>query len=170
MTSQRIAITGFMGVGKSSVARHLSVLMGCERADLDSVIESAQHRKIPEIIAAEGEAGYRRIETQALKEVIEREVPQIISLGGGTWTVAENRRLIKDSGYTAVWLESSFEHCWMNIRHSKKERPLATNKEQARRLFDQRQKLYCLADWHFVVKPDHTSFDIAKQIFEEFFS
>jgi shikimate kinase len=93
----------------------------------------------------------------------------VISLGGGTWTVSENRRLIRENLYTAVWLESSFEHCWMNIRRSKKERPLAANKEAAKKLFDARQKLYCLADWHFVVRPEYTSYDVAKKIFEEIF-
>ena len=52
----------------------------------------------------------------------------------------------------------------------KKERPLARNKTAARKLFDERQKIYALADWHFIIKPEFTSFDIAKQIAEEIFS
>jgi len=69
-----------------------------------------------------------------------------------------------------VWLESSFNHCWNNIRYSKKDRPLARCKVAAKKLFDARQELYCLADWHFIVKPDLTSFDIAQQIAEEVFT
>jgi shikimate kinase len=71
---------------------------------------------------------------------------------------------------TSVWLESSFEHCWRNISLSKRERPLAKNKSSARKLFDERQKYYCLADWHFVIKPELNSFEIAKKIAEEVFS
>jgi shikimate kinase len=47
---QKIVLTGFMGVGKSTVARHLAFLLGCERTDLDYYIESAQQRSIAEII------------------------------------------------------------------------------------------------------------------------
>lgn len=163
-------MTGFMGVGKSSVARHLANLLGCERIDLDFFIEANEPRKIAEIIDADGEAAYRLIETQNLKRILAETNVRILSLGGGAWTVPENRDLIRREGMTAVWLESTFSHCWNNIRLSRKDRPLARDKRSARRLFDERQKVYCLADWHFIVKPDHTSFDIARQIAEEVFS
>ena len=55
-------------------------------------------------------------------------------------------------------------------RGPRKERPLARNKEQTRKLFDERQDIYCLADWHFVVKPDLSSLDVARQIVEEVLS
>ena len=63
-----------------------------------------------------------------------------------------------------------FNHCWNNIRLSQERRPLARNKISAKQLFDKRVEVYCLADWHFVVKPDLTSYDIASQIYEEVFS
>lgn len=165
----RIALTGFMGVGKTSVARHLSFLLRCDRVDLDTAIEENERRSIVEIIDAEGEAAYRAIETRNLRRVLEDNKTPILSLGGGTWTVPENRELIKQYGLTSIWLESSFEHCWYNIRSSKKERPLARNKRSARKLFEERQRLYCLADWHFIIKPESTSLDVARQIAEEIF-
>ena len=167
---KRIALTGFMGVGKTSVARHLANMLRCERLDLDALIEINEQRRIAEIIDADGEAAYRAIETDNLRLALGKTGVRILSLGGGAWTVAENRDLIKTSGMTSVWLDSSFDHCWNNIRFSRKERPLARNKVSARKLFDERQKVYCLADWHFVVKPDLTSIDIARQILEEVFS
>ena len=166
----RIALTGFMGVGKSSVARHLSNILRCDRLDLDSLIEANEQRRIAHIIDADGEEAYRNIETENLKLALGKTNVRVLSLGGGTWTVAENRELIREKGLTSVWLESSFDHCWNNIRFSKKERPLARNKAAAKELFDARQEVYCLADWHFIVKPDLTSFDIARQIVEEIFS
>jgi shikimate kinase len=165
----RIALTGFMGVGKSSVARHLSYLLRCERVDLDAVIEENERRSVVEIIGAEGESAFREIETWNLRRVLEENKTHILSLGGGTWTVPQNRELIKQHGLTTVWLESSFEHCWYNIRSSKKDRPLAKNKRSARKLFDDRQKLYCLADWHFIIKPEFTSFDVAREIADAIF-
>jgi shikimate kinase len=167
---QRIILTGFMGVGKSTVARFLASLLKCEKVDLDSVIEQTQKKTIAEIFKAVGEANYRQIETENLRRILSNEQAHIIALGGGAWTIAENRRLIKERNFTTVWLESSFEHCWRNIRLSKRDRPLAKNKLESRRLFDDRQRFYCLAVWHFIVKPDLTSFEVARKIAEEVFS
>ena len=156
-----------MGVGKSTVARFLAFILKCKKIDLDTAIEERERRTIAEIIYAEGEARFRQIETENLSCVLTDGAARVIALGGGAWTIEENRRLIKQHDFTTVWLESSFEHCWRNISFSKRVRPLAKNKTQARRLFDERQAFYCLADWHFIVRPDLTSFEIAKKIAEE---
>ncbi len=167
--NQKIILTGFMGVGKSTIARFLSFMLKCEKVDLDLIIEENERRTIAEIIQTEGEARFRRIETENLSRVLVGNNVQIIALGGGAWITEENRRLIKQHDFTTVWLESSFEHCWRNISCSKRVRPLAKNKTEARRLFYERQKFYCLADWHFIIKPDLTSFEIAKKIADEVF-
>lgn len=167
---KRIALIGFMGVGKTSVARHLSYMLGLDRKDLDYFIEDNEKRSIAEILIAEGEPRFREIETENLKALLSKNPVSILSLGGGAWTIEENRRLIKEHGYTTVWLESTFEHCWLNIRFSRKERPLAQNKRKAQKLFEERQRLYCLADWHFIIRADFTSLDAAKQMAEEIFN
>jgi shikimate kinase len=168
-SKQKIVLTGFMGVGKSSVARHLAYLLRCDQIDLDDYIVEQEKQQIAQILQTVGEQQFRRIETENLRRLLQANDVPVLSLGGGTWTIAENRRLIKKYDFTSVWLESSFEHCWQNIKFSKKERPLAKNKRQARNLFDEREKLYCLADWHFIIKPGFTSFDTAKLIAEEVF-
>ncbi len=167
---QRIVLTGFMGVGKSTVARFLASLLDCKKVDLDACIEQSEKKTIAEIIKTVGEKRFRQIETENLRLILSDNEAQILALGGGAWTIAENRRLIKERNLTAVWLESSFEHCWRNIRMSRRERPLAKNKPDTRRLFEEREQFYCLADWHFIIKPDLTSFEIAKKIAEEVFS
>lgn len=167
---KRVVLTGFMGVGKSSVARHLADLLKCQRMDLDFFIEKKEGRKIADIIDSEGEAAYRLIETANLAQLLDQSNAQVISLGGGTWTIEENRFMIHKKGLTSIWLESTFEHCWYNIKFSRKDRPLARNKEKAMKLFEERKKFYCLADWHFIIKPEFSSMDIARQIFDEFFS
>ena len=163
----RIALTGFMGVGKSSVARHLSNLLGCRRIDLDHVIEEQAGRGTAQIIDADGIDEYRRLETEALRSEIAPPDSAILSLGGGTWTIPQNRELIKKAGFTTVWLESSFDHCWYNIKFSRKERPLARTKSEAVRLFEERQHHYSLADIHFIIKPEYNSYDIAFRIADE---
>lgn len=159
-----------MGVGKSSVARHLSQLLKCRRVDLDHVIEKREKRQIVDIIDSDGIDRYREIETFYLEQVLAEPNAQILSLGGGTWTVEKNRELLKQSGYTSVWLEATFEHCWLNISFSRKERPLARNKQAALKLFEERLKVYCLADWHVTIRPDYSSHDVAVKIADEIFS
>jgi len=166
----RIALTGFMGVGKSSVARHLAQMLKCRRIDLDYEIERNENRKVVEIIDTDGIDHYRGLETMYLEKVMNESSSRILSLGGGTWTMPVNRELLKTHGYTTVWLESTFEHCWLNISFSRKERPLARDKKSALKLFEDRQKVYCLADWHVIVRPDFTSHDVAKKIADEIFS
>jgi shikimate kinase len=118
----------------------------------------------------DGEAAYRDIESANLRRLLEEHDAQVISLGGGTWVVDENRELIKQKGLTSIWLESTFEHCWYNIKFSHKERPLARDKDKAKKLFEDRKKIYCLADWHFIIKAEYSSYDIAKLIHDEYFS
>ena len=166
----RIALTGFMGVGKSSVARHLANMLKCKKVDLDMFTESNEGRKIADIIDTDGEAKYRLIESRNLKEVLTLPGVRVLSLGGGAWTIKQNRDLLKEHGFTSVWLEASFDHCWRNIAFSRKDRPLARNKQKALKLFEERQKVYCLAEWHFIIRPDFTSYEAARAMVEEIFS
>ena len=163
----RIVLTGFMGVGKSTVAKCLSYILQSERIDLDRFIEEKEARTIPEIINIDGIENYRQIETQYLKQVLAETDSRIIALGGGAWITDENRQIIKNNNCVTIWLESTFEHCWRNINISKQERPLAKDRLSVQKLFEERQKIYCLADWHLVVKPELTSLDLAKFIAEE---
>lgn len=163
----RIVLTGFMGVGKSTVARCLSYLLQTERIDLDRFIEEKEARTIPEIIKTDGIEKYRLLETRYLKQVLAESDSRIIALGGGAWITDENREIIKNNNCVTIWLESTFEHCWRNINVSKQERPLAKDKFSVQKLFEERQKIYCLADWHLVVRPELTSLDLAKFIAEE---
>lgn len=169
-SQKRVVLTGFMGVGKSSVSRHLSYMLKTERIDLDYFIEDKEKRSIAQILTTEGEPRFREIESDCLSEILNEYQARIVALGGGAWTIEKNRELIREHKCTTVWLESTFEHCWFNIIQSRKERPLAKDKRRAKNLFDQRQKLYCLADWHFIIKPEFTSYEVAKRIAEEIFS
>lgn len=165
----RIVLTGFMGVGKSTVARCLSYILQAEKLDLDKVIELNEARTIPEIMETDGEARFREIESLNLQKILAETDARIIALGGGAWIFQPNRQMIKSHNCTTVWLESTFEHCWRNISISKQKRPLVENKHLAYNLFIERQRFYCLADWHFIVEPQLTSFEIAKRIAEEVF-
>lgn len=87
-----------MGCGKSSVGKILATLLPeCRRIDLDTYIEEKQGKNIPEIFNEYGEAAFRRMEREALEEIFrDPDRPRaILSLGGGTVTTEECRRLIR---------------------------------------------------------------------------
>ena len=66
-----------MGCGKSSVGRELSRLLCCPFMDLDSVIEERVGRSIPEIFATDGEAAFRRLEAEALDNIVAQPVDSV---------------------------------------------------------------------------------------------
>ena len=164
---QRIVMTGFMGVGKSTVSRHLARLVRVKRIDLDDVIEGVFDKTIAEIVDEKGLELFREIETENLKRVLEDTSYQIISLGGGAFVTEENREMIKMHGVTSIWLEGGFEHCWANISMSYRKRPLARNRIKAKALFEERNLVYCLADWHFLIRSGCNSFDVAEEIADQ---
>ena len=161
-------MTGFMGVGKSTVAKCLSFILKTEKIDLDQFIEEKEGRAVHDIISSEGIEKFRQLETHYLEKILEETDSRIIALGGGAWITEVNRELIKENNCVSIWLESTFEHCWRNIKISNTVRPNASqDRLNVKKLFEERQKIYCLADWHLIVKPELTSFDLAKFIAEE---
>lgn len=93
----QICLSGYMGVGKSTVGAYLA--RGLERPfiDLDRAIEAAAGRPIPAVFAAEGEAGFRRRERAALQHALAGP-PAVIALGGGAAVDPENRAAIRAAG------------------------------------------------------------------------
>ena len=69
-SSMIIALTGFMGCGKSSVGRELSTLLGLPVVDLDQYIVRKAGRSIADIFAEHGESFFRDLETESLKELL----------------------------------------------------------------------------------------------------
>lgn len=166
---EKAVLTGFMGVGKSTVTKVLASRLGYSRLDLDWSIERREGKTVAELVEAIGIDRFREIETEVLAEILEHPSRAIIALGGGAWTQERNRILIKEKGCASIWLEATFDHCWANIRNSKRVRPLAKDKETARKLFEERLSVYCLAEWHFVLQPGLSSADVAMQIAEQVF-
>lgn len=141
----RILITGFMAAGKTTVAAALAQRFDCLMLDLDQFIVAREGRSIGTIIDEEGEARFRQAEEGALREALENGTARIIALGGGTWISEGNRALITEHRGFTVWLDVPFELCWQRIIHDDEARPLARDKEQARRLYQERRSLYELA-------------------------
>lgn len=145
MMKRRIVIVGFMGCGKTSVAKALAVRFGCEMSDLDSFITAREGRSPAEIIEQDGESAFREIETRALQDVLEQNEARIVALGGGAWTIESNRALLARHNCLSIWLDVPFEVCWERIKSSDRNRPLAPDRESAQKLYESRRAIYELA-------------------------
>lgn len=157
-------ITGFMGAGKTTVARALARKLDCSMIDLDEFIEAREGQNVGAIIEDGGEANFRRLETRALREVLSESEALIIALGGGTWTLECNRALILACDALTVWLDAPFELCWRRIMNAGRSRPLARDEQRARRLYDKRRALYGLAQLRIEVRDEKSASDIAAEI------
>src|SRR5215510_6880582 len=129
MSNRRIVILGFMGCGKTTVARVLARYLNCEMVDLDSFITEREGRSPAEIIDRDGEPSFRNLESLALRDVLQTSRARIVALGGGTWTVPANRTIIALHDCSSVWLDTPFDVCWQRISESgRNDRPLAPDR------------------------------------------
>lgn len=102
-----VALVGPMASGKSSVGPLLAARLGLPFADSDAAVEAASGLSIPAIFAAEGEAGFRAREREAIAGLLAKG-PSVIATGGGAVLSAESRDLLK-AGAAVVWLHASPE-------------------------------------------------------------
>lgn len=100
---QNIVIIGMPGSGKTAVSTMLAERLGRKIFDTDTIVSEKAGMTIPKIFAAQGEAGFRKLETEATAEVGKLS-GNIISTGGGVVTVAENYELLHQNG-VIVWIE-----------------------------------------------------------------
>ncbi|MDO4502423.1 MAG: shikimate kinase [Coriobacteriia bacterium] len=134
-----VFFVGFMGAGKTSVSRKLARMLGLVSIDVDTYIERREERKVSQIFADEGEAGFRRIEAQVLRELAGRE-PALIGCGGGVVTTPENRQVLKECG-TVVFLYVTADEARGRISDLST-RPLFNEIEEARARNAARLPLY----------------------------
>ena len=91
-----------MGSGKSETGRRLALVFGRRFVDCDELVAAGAGCPIPEIFESEGEAGFRRRESEILAEVLASTEPSVLATGGGVVTVAANRALL--AGAVVCWL------------------------------------------------------------------
>ena len=164
MKNRRIVIVGFMGSGKTTVAEALALQLDCGMIDLDSFITKREGRSPAKIIAQDGEPAFRRIETDALLEVLEKKEVRVIALGGGAWTSEVNRALITQRDCLSVWLDAPFELCWERISSSVTDRPLAPDRASAERLYNDRRVSYELSERHLRVSREDSAKKLGDKI------
>lgn len=136
-----LLLIGMPGCGKTAVGKLLAQAMHKPFCDLDTKIEAEQGRSITEIFAAVGEAGFRKLETQALASAADMDA--VIATGGGIVVRDENLPLLRRTGLV-VFLDRPLADIMADIRTA--DRPLLVDgKERLQLLQKQRYDRYLAA-------------------------
>jgi shikimate kinase len=137
--ADKLYLVGFMGAGKTTVARLVGRRIGWRVEDIDLRIESRERRTVTAIFAQNGEPYFREAERSILHELLpERNV--IVATGGGTFVDPDNRIAMLADGAVA-WLDVPLTRILDRVPPDGR-RPLAADREQMEQLFARRQVAY----------------------------
>lgn len=131
-------LLGFMGAGKSTIARGLDP----NYLDMDALIEKRLGMSIANFFAEKGEAAFRQVESEVLADLLQRD--QVVSTGGGVVISQRNRDLLK-TNTDNIYLKADFETLYLRIAADKdNQRSLFLNnsKEELVAIFQERQAWY----------------------------
>ena len=131
-------LIGFMGAGKSTIAKGLDP----DFVDMDAVIEQGIGMPIADFFVAKGEAAFRQVESEVLADLLKTDI--VISTGGGVVVSSRNRELLKKNADN-IYLKADFEILYQRISADKdNQRPLFLNnsKEELAAIFQERQAWY----------------------------
>ncbi len=136
----KIVLIGFMGAGKTTVAKLLAKSFPYEYIDMDQmIVQYSKRTSDREIFDIDGEETFRRLESDVSRELCEKK-NVVISTGGGIVMNEENMNYLKEDG-TIIFLKNSFDTSKKRV-NKKNPPPLFRNQSQARDLYDLRQPLY----------------------------
>lgn len=131
LTPPRLILIGPMGSGKTTVGRALASELGLAFVDVDEAIEARCGVEVDRIFEIEGEAGFRRRETQMIDELTQLN-DVVIATGGGSVLSEENRVLLQTRG-TTVWLKTSVQQQLRRLAKDRR-RPLLQIPDRRKRL------------------------------------
>ena len=132
-------------MAKTSVAEALAPLLGCSWVDVDAYIEQGSGCSIPAIFAAEGEDGFRALETQYLAALCADQNPQLLSTGGGAVLREENRRILQENCQEICYLAAPAAVLAERLRADAGDRPSLTGAsvaDEVAQVLAQRVPLY----------------------------
>lgn len=127
---RHLVLVGLMGAGKTTVGERCAERLGRTFVDTDDVVEAVARRSVPELFAEAGEAAFRRLERDAVRDATASPAPTVIACGGGAVLDPENRRRICDTG-TVVWLRASPTVLAERVDADGVERPLLVSRSSA---------------------------------------
>ena len=134
-----IFFVGFLGAGKSTLARNLGQMFHRRYVDTDRLVERRHGLTVAQIFEREGEPAFRELETAAL-EGLRDERSLLVSCGGGVVETPENIGLIHEMGF-CVYLEGDLEDSLRQMQRTST-RPDFRSPEHAEVLLEHRRPLY----------------------------
>ena len=140
MTIERIWLTGFMGTGKSRIARPLAAALDWTALDIDTMIEREAGDSIAHIFKTGGEGAFRALEAQVV-ETVSRMPQVVIATGGGTVLSPTNRDLMRKDSFV-IALDARAETILSRIKESGhvSERPLLAGGDPLTRVVELKQE------------------------------
>jgi len=123
---QRLFLVGYMGAGKTTTGRILAKKLNWSFIDVDTFIENRYRRTITAIFEEKGEAGFREIEREVLREICNFE-NVVISTGGGLPCFFDNMDLMNQNGIT-IYLKAEIDDLIHRLSFDKQKRPLIKGK------------------------------------------
>ena len=140
----KITLLGYMGSGKSTIAKLLGNKLQCPSLDLDDYIIEKEGLSIPDIFEQKGEIYFRKIENIYLKELLESDKSFVLALGGGTPCYANNMDLILN-GSDSYYLRAGIKTLYERLVGEKDNRPMIASLDEeqltefiAKHLFERR--------------------------------
>ena len=139
MKADKVYLVGFMGAGKTSVARALAKRLDWRASDIDQLIEQREHETVANLFATRGEAYFRAVERAVLLDQIGAR-HAVVATGGGTFVDPTNRAAINRDG-VSVWLDVPLDRLIARVPADGR-RPLAADRTEFERLYTTRRAAY----------------------------
>ena len=140
---KKIILLGYMGCGKSTIAKLLAKKVGLPYLDLDEIIETRENSTVKNIFSEKGEIYFRKLEHDIFSDLMKNQDSFVLSLGGGTPCYANNHELLKGENVFSIYLNGSIPNLYERLNNEKVNRPLIADKSEgelkeyiAKNLFD----------------------------------
>jgi shikimate kinase len=142
-----VVLVGFMGAGKSSVGAALGRRLGWPFEDLDERIQAREQRSIEHIFRHSGEVAFRQLEHAALVSLVAElgSSAKVVAVGGGAFAQANNAALLQGAGFSTIFLDAPVEELFRRCRQQQVDRPLRSDLDEFRRLYETRRPCYLKA-------------------------
>ena len=163
-TSRNLVFIGFMGVGKSTFAKHIATQLDRLYIDTDQLIETSCSSSVSDIFADKGEVHFRQMESKVFDFLLPTQ-NACLSLGGG-FPIYSNR-LVKELG-VVVYLSDSIDNILSRLSDEQiQKRPLLQERQKAVDLFQTRIPIYEQNSHIILPIKNHSISELTKIFFDK---